>query len=269
VPSNETGNRTITSISYRKKKKQYEVTFGLEKVVLSEDRFTDYYLYVGKEVPAFTFHQLEREANEEKLYQYAVKLAIGGSRSSYEVWQKINAKAQVGQNPKEIYARLKKNGLLDDASYAEDYAEMKSAQGYGKERILYELQEIKRVDPAILEKLEFPDEETKAKEYAVTIAPHFARFPLSKKKEKAYQALLRRGFSPTLARAAIADYQEDKESTSRSLERDFTTLYARYARQYQYYELRKHLFDGLLRKGYKMEAIQERWEEEQCKQSKI
>ena len=88
-------------------------------------------------------------------------------------------------------------------------------------------------------------------------------------KEKAYQALLRRGFSPTLARAAIADYQEDKESTSRSLERDFTTLYARYARQYQYYELRKHLFDGLLRKGYKMEAIQERWEEEQCKQSKI
>lgn len=264
VPSNETGNRTISSLYYLAKKKQYEVCFGLEKVLLSEDRFTDYYLYVGKSLSAFEFRQLERESREEKLYQYALKLSLGNSRSSFEIWEKIKAKAKEDENPKEIFARLKKNGFLDDRSYAEDYAERKSAEGYGRERILYELRENKHVDSAILADLSFPNEEEKATQCAASLEKRFARCPLAKKKEKAYQALLRRGFSPSLARKACANYHEDHEAAKQNFERDFVTLYQRYARQYQKGELKKHLFDGLYRKGYKMEMIEERWEEEKC-----
>jgi hypothetical protein len=43
--------KTITSLKMIKKKKNVEVSFGLEKIILSEDVFTNYLLYVGKEVP--------------------------------------------------------------------------------------------------------------------------------------------------------------------------------------------------------------------------
>ena len=47
--------KIVTSIKENKKKRTFEVSFGLEKLILSEDTFTDYLFYVGKEISSSIF----------------------------------------------------------------------------------------------------------------------------------------------------------------------------------------------------------------------
>ncbi|HBE98851.1 MAG TPA: hypothetical protein DDW18_02270, partial [Firmicutes bacterium] len=57
--------KRVTSIKENKKKKTFEVSFGLEKLTLSEDVFTDYLLYVGKEIDSSIFLRMKKEAESE------------------------------------------------------------------------------------------------------------------------------------------------------------------------------------------------------------
>ena len=264
----DAAGKTITSLKRLKKKKGVEVSFGLEKIILSEDVFTNYLLYVGKEVPLKEYREMKRYAEEESLYQYGLSLAIKGVYSTYEAREKIKAKAKEGQNPYEIIARLKQIGLLDDRSFAHQYAEEKSNQLYGENRIKGDLLHKKVVEAEIVASLTFKDELPHAKKYASSIEKKYARLPLKAKRQKAILALQRRGYAPGICYEAVEDYQENKTEARKSFETDFAHLKARYERKYEGYELKQHIYAALLRKGYPNGLIQEKMEETKWKRSK-
>ena len=81
--------KRVTSIKENKKKRTFEVSFGLEKLTLSEDTFTDYLLYVGKEISSSLFLRMKKESELEGIYEYALSLLSKGSYSSYEIEEKI------------------------------------------------------------------------------------------------------------------------------------------------------------------------------------
>ena len=64
-----------------------------------------------------------------------------------------------------------------------------------------------------------------------------------------------------VALGAVSSFQENKEETRKRLERDYISLRKRYENKYSGYAYKQHLFEGLLRRGYNKEDIQEMMKE--------
>lgn len=253
--------KRVTSIKENKKKKTFEVSFGLEKLTLSEDVFTDYLLYVGKEIDSSIFLRMKKEAESEGIYQYALSLLSKGSYSTYEIEEKIKKKLPEGMKPYAIIKRLQMNRFLNDEEYAKEYKEEKEEQGYGSIRIRDDLLKKKRISMDIVDSLSFQNEEERAKRLAFSFEKRLETYPLKQKREKAIASLLRRGYPMEVALGAVSSFQENKEETRKRLERDYISLRKRYENKYSGYAYKQHLFEGLLRRGYNKEDIQEMMKE--------
>lgn len=254
-------NKVVTSIKKHKKKRQYEVSFGLEKFLLSEDTFTDFYLYVGKEISPKDFIALKNEANNNDAYAYTLNLLSKGRYSTYEIKKKLQDKYNL-EKPYQIIERLKKNGLLDDKEYAIEYKEEKESQLYGSERIKDDLLHKKMVSEEIVNSLSFNKERDNVVKRANYIEKKFDRYPLKEKKRKAVDALIRRGYPASLALEATSSYKENTQKSNDSFEKDFASLSKRYKTKYSGYAYRDYLFQALYRRGYSSELIKEKMEED-------
>lgn len=250
-------DKTITSIKLNKKKRTYVISFGLESLTLSEDEYTDHYLYVGKNLPSKEYYELKRYSETEKIYEYALSLALKGIYSTYEIKEKIKKKLPEDDNPNIIINRLKKNNLLDDEELAKQYKEEKEIQLYGEGKIKDDLLHKKMIDENIVNSLIFNNEEDNAKKYALMNEKKYDSLPLKEKKNKAMMSLLRRGFSRTVSLEAVSLYKENEELSNLKLQRDFESLSKRYKKQYSGYEYRNHLYQALLRRGYASSKINE------------
>lgn len=249
--------KTVTSIKENKKKRTFEVSFGLEKLILSEDTFTDYLLYVGKDVSPSDFYKMKKESELQETYEYALSLLSKGSYSSYEIEEKIKKKLPEGEKPYSILKRLKNNGFLNDEEYAKEYKEEKESQGYGSIRIREDLLKRKRISSDIVDSLIFQNEEKTTTLIAQSLEKRLDTYPLKQKREKAISALLRRGFPMEIALQAVSSFKENKEESKKRLEKDYALLKKRYEDKYSGYAYRQHLFEGLLRRGYSKDDINE------------
>nr|MCR5514740.1 hypothetical protein [Bacilli bacterium] len=96
APSKRTG-KTITKISFSPKKKKVVVSFGADKVEISQDIYSDYYLYVSKELTSKEYQELIFKIKQDSLYQYGLSLAIKGCYSTFEIIMKLKAKQKEEQ----------------------------------------------------------------------------------------------------------------------------------------------------------------------------
>ncbi len=250
-------NKTITSIVLNKKKKVYTVFFGLDSLALSEDAFTDHYLYVGKEVPLKEINDLKKLSESENAYTYALSLAMKGTYSENQIREKIKDKFPADMNPSFIIERLKNTGFLDDMSLAKQYKEEKEAALYGEIRIKNDLIHKKLISEEIVDSLVFDSEEENAKKYASMIERRYDSYSLSEKKRKALNALLIRGYSKSVSLNAISSYKENKTLSKKKLQQEYVTLLRRYQLKYSGYECKRHIYAALLRKGYNSSEIKE------------
>ncbi len=251
--------KTVTSIKENTKKKTFEVSFGLEKFSLSIDSFTDHYLYVGKEINEKEFLEIKRSAENEKIYKYALKLAISGSYSTYEVKEKLKKKIS---DPLSIISKLKDRGLLNDEEYALEYKEEKEKQLYGENRIKDDLLHKKMISPEIVANLEFLNEEENAKKLLQIYEKRLCSLPIQEKKRKAMDILLRKGYSSNAALTLLSSLKEDKEKSQLRLRKEFEQLKKRYQNKYDGYSLKSHIYQALIRRGYNQESIKEVMEDE-------
>lgn len=253
-PSRKTGKRLITSIT-ENKKHQMVVCFGYESLTLSADAFTEHPLYVGKEVSPLEYREILAFVKNESLLDYGMALAAKGCYSSHEIREKLRKKATDEEKIREIMFNLRQEGFLDDESYAKEYKEEKEHALYGRERILQELRFSKGINPEILAKLTFNDEEENAKKAALLLAKKYSRLPLAAQKRKGIEALTRRGFSLPVASQAVELYHENKTESGKSLRLLCEKTVKKYQSKYNGYELRAKCFAYLLSKGYRSEEI--------------
>ena len=258
--SRKTG-KEITKITSSSKKKKVTVFFGQEKVEVSQDVFSDYYLYVGKVLTNKEYKELIFKIKQDSLYQYALSFAIKGCYSTFEIITKLKAKASEDQSIRDIITRLKKYDLLDDKQLALDYKELKESELYGMNRIKDDLLHKKVIDPSIVNSLRFTHELEHAKKAAEALEKKLDRYPYNAKINKGIEALERRGFSYDVASKAVERYKKDQRFENKQIKITGETLLKQYKRKYSGYDLRQHMFAALARRGYNVESINQYLEE--------
>ena len=247
---------TVLSVSAKSKEVLVILSNG-EKLNLSVDSFTEFHLYAGKVLEQKELEQLSRYASQDQAYEAAIKYLSRDSHSAIEVWRKLVSKDFDPTIVNAVVNRLKQSGLIDDAHYAKTYAEdVGDLRLIGYNRIVYDLRS-KGIGEDILATLSFPREKEldKACRYATHLDRRYYRTPRGKRILKINHALLERGFDESIAHEAATSCvsEENAEVERAELEKAYALAEAKYSRKYEGYDLTRHIYAYLIRKGFPFE----------------
>jgi len=260
VPSARTGNKRIITKIDRRKNGLVDLYFGLEKVSLPLDALTEFYLYIGKEITDLELIKIKKYAQNHYIYEYGKSLLARACYSEKLLFDKLQAKDP--EHAASAIRRLKEDGLIDDARYAADYLEAKTAQGYGYQRIVNDLIHLKKVSPSIANALPKENVTVDMDGLVASLEKRFAAYPYQAKKNKSRAWLERRGFDKETVDEALSRLSVPAaKDFSKRFEKDFASYLKKHQRTYNGRELESHMVASLLRKGYPLETIKKKLEE--------
>jgi regulatory protein len=178
-------------------------------------------LHKGRELDPEAVAALRREASAEGVVTDAHRLLAHRARSREELRRRLLAKGHTEEAVAGALERLEADGLLDDAAFARSYvADKRNLGGWGAQRIargLAALGVAPEVAEAALTESSAPDAAASDADAAPGERPDgeleraLAQLrrkgppkpPLETAQRRAYQALLRRGYAPEVAYAAV------------------------------------------------------------------
>jgi len=150
---------------------------------------------------------------EEELYQVAVRALMRRAHSFHEMKQKLGRRSENKLLVQLVMARLKENGLIDDARYAKQFARQRTqTRKQGKFRVARDLRARgvpdRHIAPAIEEAAQNTDEAAMVRQ---RIERKLRSYPGSdtgkrideKKMASLYGSLLRAGFSADVVRREL------------------------------------------------------------------
>lgn len=127
----------------------------------------------------------------------AVRLLAVRARSGAEIEKRLNAACFLDETVDMVLLKLQTEGLLDDRTFAEQWARERSARQIGKARILQELRQ-KGIDGALAERAVAEINEAvvdeSAKQLAGKLLKRYAGLPAAEALRKAVAAMQRRGY---------------------------------------------------------------------------
>ncbi|MCR4562521.1 MAG: RecX family transcriptional regulator [Bacilli bacterium] len=261
MPSKRTG-KLIKEIKYDKKGNPILSFDDGTFLILNPDAYSEMPLFPGKSLTDLEIKHLEKLVKNHSSFEYALKLVSSGSYSIHDVYVKLEARKVEEKAIKEILSRLRKERFLDDEEFAKIFIEEKEAQLYGKKYILDALSSKHGVKQEILDNLSFSPEEENASIYAERLSKQYKHLPLTKKKEKIYLSLLRRGFSMETANSIADNIKEDKKEKQEYLRRIYLQALRKYPLAPNDYEQREKIYLYLARHGFSREDINMIMEEE-------
>lgn len=257
---------TVIGIQIGKKGIQVSFSSG-EKLTLTEDSFTETPIYLGKKLGVEEFEALLALSEQDEYFNYAKKLLSRDNYTVHDLREKLFSKGASLEVIRDVIARLKELGLLDDHRYAKTYAEdIAELRLLGKNRVLFDLRS-RGIAQEILDELEFPQEKEleKACRYAQILDKKYARAPMASKAFKVLKALISRGFDEDTAQeAALASLTANDEAAEQQrLESAYEAAYTRYSRKYSDYRLQEKVFRYLIQKGYSYEQVRHLMDEKE------
>lgn len=254
VPSVNAG-KIITKIKINKN--DVSLYFGKKKIVISNDAYLLSYLYVGKSMSGKEISALVETSKMAKLFNYATSLLKKARYSEWKIREKLYAKEAKKSLVNSIIKKLKEIDLINDAAFIEDYLGYAEEKGYGKNRILKELQE-KGIFSQQLRRVKFSEssERKKAREQVLKNDVKMTRYSFDKRKQRHYQHLLACGFDSGLALDVIDKAITDKpKQEQENLKKDYERVFHRLTSKYEGEELKRRLFTSLKNKGYRYHDI--------------
>jgi regulatory protein len=166
-------------------------------------------LFEGRELSDADVVEIRGGASTERVMADAYRLLGHRARSRDELHRRLLAKEHAEPAVQEALGRLAADGLLDDATFARSYVtDKRGLSGWGSQRIRRGLAELGVAQTLIDEALgAAADEGGEGEELDRALAALHRRgapqAPLEAARRRAYQALLRRGFAPPVAYAAV------------------------------------------------------------------
>jgi len=181
---------------------------GAYVCTVSESFVARWRLFKGRELNEESLAQITRQAGEARALADAYRLLGHRARSRAELRRRLLAKDHCEQAVAGALDALQSDGLLDDAAFARSYvADKRRLAGWGADRIRRGLDSLGVSGADAEAALGGPAEEGDAGELDRALAALGKlgppRPPLQAARRRAYQALLRRGFAPGLAYAAV------------------------------------------------------------------
>ena len=256
MPSANTGKKTIKSIKVYKD----HVTLSFvrsESIKISKEAFLSTYLYEGKTISRKEIDNLLDITALSKHLNYALSLLSKRHYSEKQIREKLKAKEASYNVINSIINKLKENDLLDDRAYMEDLIAWDQERKFGKNKIIKHLRE-QGIPDNLIAKASFSDsnELKKAKALVIKLEAKYARYAYEIKKKHVYQALISKGFSPSISKEAseLVKSGSDKNELEK-VKIDYLKIKKRYEKKYEGYELKQKIYAALLNKGYKNSSI--------------
>ncbi|HPS18574.1 MAG TPA: regulatory protein RecX [Bacilli bacterium] len=261
MPSASSG-KAITKIKINKN--DVGLYFGKKKIIISNDAYLLSYLYVGKTMSKKEISTLVEYSQMSKLLNYSISLLKKGHYTEWKMREKLYAKDVSKTVVNRIIKKLKEVGLIDDRMYIEDYLCYAEEMGYGKNRIIKELQE-KGFFAEQTKKLKFSEasEKKKARQQIAKNDSKMSRLSFEKRKQKHYQHLLVWGFDSAIAQEVVnglsdSNHQQEQDN----LRKDYQRVYQRLSNKYEGKDLRERLLSNMKNKGYHYRDIVKLMEEQ-------
>ena len=253
-PLRNTG-KIVTKI--KKYKTHINVYIGDEKLELSEDIFTSFYLYQGKELSEKEYRDLHNKIDNEKLLSCALRLLSDHLYSEFKIREKLYNKEANKKQVDEIVTYLKKQGFIDDNLLIEEYLEYANSNNIGKNKIRENLLK-KGIFEENIDRIRFStkDETSKAKKLLPKLEKRYEKYNARSQKDHIVQALLREGYDLDVAKEVTRDLDLlDHKKEQQLLKKDYELVKRRYSRKYKGRELKEKILGALLRKGYQGKDI--------------
>ena len=253
-PSKNTG-KTIDKI--KRYKSHVNVYIDGEKLELSPDIFTSFYLYEGKNISDKEYRELTGKIDSEKYLSYALRILSNHLYSEWKMREKLYDKEASKSQVDEVISTLKKNGFIDDKLFIEEYLEFANRNNVGKNKIKENLSR-KGIFDDDISKISFSDKKEleKANNLLPRLIKRYEKYNARSQKDHIVQALVREGFELDTALSATRELSlVDEKKEQQLLKKDYQATYARYARKYKGRELREKVLAALLRKGYRGKDI--------------
>jgi len=156
---------------------------------------------------------------ESELYEIAVRALMRRAHSVHEMKQKLERRSDNKLLVQVVMARLKENGMIDDARYAKQFARQRTeTRKQGKFRISRDLRARgvpdRHIEAALKESAEQNDEATMVRQRIERKLRAFRGEIDEKKMASIYGSLLRAGFSADVVRRELkAIVKEDVPET--------------------------------------------------------
>jgi regulatory protein len=149
--------------------------------------------------------QLETEA---ELYDVAVRALMRRAHSVHEMKKKLERRSENKLLVRLVMARLKENGMIDDARYAKQFARQRTeSRKQGKFRIARDLRERgipdRHIEAALAEASQNTDEAAMVRQRVERKLRSFRGEIDEKKLASIYGSLLRAGFSADVVRREL------------------------------------------------------------------
>jgi regulatory protein len=203
----------ITCVLHQNGKVQITADSGREFLIplsifkqqpLSEGEVVDLDIYAQNLAARLHRHALDR----------AIKYLAARPRSRKEVETRLRQYGYPEDTVETVLFKLEKVGVLNDPSFAEQWAHARSERGRGKMTVARELYQkgiSKETAEAVLEELNEEQQLAKARELAEKWAPRYHGEEKKAAIKKLSQALIRRGYSWEIVKAAVDfDGEEDE-----------------------------------------------------------
>jgi regulatory protein len=174
---------------------------------VSDSFVARWHLYKGRELDDDALSQLRGQAAAERVLADAYRLLGHRARSRHELCLRLLQKGHDDEAVAGALERLAGDGLLDDAEFARSYiADKRGLSRWGSQRIRRGLAEL-GVDHDVIDAALGAAPEGDDAELERAVAELGRRGapqpPLDAARRRAYQALVRRGFSTAIAYAAV------------------------------------------------------------------
>ena len=175
--------------------------------VVSESLVARWRLFKGRELDESDVTDIRAASSAERVMGDAYSLLGHRARSREELRRRLLAKEHDEHAVEDALERLAADGFLDDAAFARSYvADKRRLQSWGAERIQRGLRQL-GVDPAVIDEVLGAGDGEEGEELDRALALLRRRGapeqPLEAARRRAFQALQRRGFSSSVAYAAV------------------------------------------------------------------
>lgn len=248
MPSGSTG-KLIERLRVKSRTVSFYV--GEKKYDISHDAYVEFMLYEGKVLSPGEFEKMLDFDGYTADLRYARKLLARGEKSIFETRAKL--KDRGAKRIDEIIERLERDGLLDDETFARDYADAAFLKGRGYIRIKRELIG-KGVAPSIVRRIRpsIDEEKKRAESLAPALAKKYSGLGERARDEHVRANLMRQGYSFEAISAALSRLPPVGEAQElASLRRDYERALLRHGGVLTSHAEREKVLRYLLEKGYR------------------
>lgn len=204
-PEDESQEITLVEI-LRRPRSCYRIYFGAHYLTVHESTMVRYGMTKGSFFNKEEVHEIVRDNQRQLAYTQALNYLSFQARTSGEIEKKLLEKEIDPEAAAETVRRLQEEKLIDDASYAQEWAKQRVTGRKKGKRLVQEELKRKGVDKELiteaLDALGDEDELRSAEELAAK-KWRTTKGELWDRKRKTAAFIMRRGFSSEIARKAL------------------------------------------------------------------